>query len=170
MNRRLYYMLPDIPSARAILDELLLKRISESHLHFIARDGTLPQDMPDGNPFHKTDLIHAMQMGMMVGGLVGLITGGLITAFPPEGLDLGAMTVLACGLGGALFGTWASGMNGAANPNSRLAPFMERIAQGQVLLIVDLPARRVAEIEELLESRHPEIKFGGQDAHVPAFP
>jgi hypothetical protein len=170
MKRRLYFVLPDIPSARAILDELLLKRVNIRCMHFIARDGSLPSDMPDGNLFHKTDLVHATQLGMMAGGLLGLIVGGLIAFFPPGGLDPGAMTVLACGLGGALFGTWASGMNGAANPNTRLEPFRERIEQGQVLLIADIPAMRVREIEDLIESRHPEIKFGGQDAHVPAFP
>lgn len=34
MRRRLYFMLPNVPSARALLDELLLARIEEGHMHF----------------------------------------------------------------------------------------------------------------------------------------
>jgi hypothetical protein len=170
MRRRLYFMLPDIPSARALLDELLLKRIEERHMHFMAREGSLPSDMPDANFLHKTDLVHGAQMGLMVGGGAGLIAGVLLVMFPPEGLTLQTFAILVAGLGGAVFGAWASGMNAAAVPNSRLSQFAERIQQGQVLLIIDLPLSRVKEIEDLIEERHPEITFGGQDAHVPAFP
>jgi hypothetical protein len=170
MRRRLYFMLPDIPSARALLDELLLKRIEERHMHFMAREGSLPSDMPDANFLHKTDLVHGAQMGLMVGGGAGLIAGVLLVMFPPEGLTLQTFAILVAGLGGALFGAWASGMNAAAVPNSRLSQFAERIQSGQVLLIIDLPLSRVKEIEDLIEERHPEITFGGQDAHIPAFP
>jgi len=170
MRRRLYYLLPDVSSARALLDELLLKRIEERHMHFLARDGTLPADMPDANFLQKTDLVHGAQMGMMIGGAAGLLAGALLVLFPPEGLTLQTLAVLVAGLGGALFGAWASGMNGAAVPNTRLLPFMEAIGRGQVLLIIDLPLARVREIEELIQARHPDYSFGGQDAHVPAFP
>jgi hypothetical protein len=170
MRRRIYFMLPDIPSARALLDELLLKRIEERHMHFMAREGTLPPDMPDANFLHKTDLVHGAQMGLMVGGGAGLIAGILLVMFPPEGLTLQTFAILVAGLGGAVFGAWASGMNAAAVPNSRLAQFAERIQAGQVLLIIDLPLSRVKEIEDLIAERHPEISFGGQDAHIPAFP
>ncbi|MES2151777.1 MAG: DUF1269 domain-containing protein [Pseudomonadota bacterium] len=170
MRRRLYYMLPDIPHARALLDELLLKRIEERYMHFMARDDTLPADMPDASFLQKTDLVHGAQMGMMVGGGAGLIAGVLLVMFPPEGLSLQTMAILVAGLGGAVFGAWASGMNAAAVPNSRLAQFTERIQNGEVLLIIDLPHSRVAEIEELIKERHPDYTFGGQDSHVPAFP
>ncbi len=170
MRRRIYFMLPDIPSARALLDELLLKRIEERHMHFMAREGTLPSDMPDANFLHKTDLVHGAQMGLMVGGGAGLIAGVLLVMFPPEGLTLQTFAILVAGLGGAVFGAWASGMNAAAVPNSRLAQFAERIQAGQVLLIIDLPLARIKEIENLIAERHPEISFGGQDAHIPAFP
>jgi hypothetical protein len=163
-------MLPDVPSARALLDELLLKRIEERHIHFMAAEGSLPADMPDANFLQKTDLVHGAQLGMMIGGGAGLIVGALLVAFPPEGLTLQTIAILIAGLGGALFGAWASGMNAAALPNSRLAQFSERIADGEVLLILDVPHSRVLEMEEMMAARHPEIAFGGQDAHVPAFP
>jgi hypothetical protein len=170
MLRRIYYMLPNIPSARAMLDELLLARVEERHMHFMAKDGTLPPDMPDANFLQKTDVVHGAQVGSVIGGASGLVVGILLVMFPPEGLTLQTIAILIAGLGGALFGAWASGMNAAAIPNSRLAPFAEGIERGGVLLILDLPVWRVQEVEDMIARRHPEIRFGGQEPSVPAFP
>lgn len=39
MRRRLYFLFPDIEVVRKVVDELLLARIEESHMHLLARDG-----------------------------------------------------------------------------------------------------------------------------------
>ncbi|HAT30482.1 MAG TPA: DUF1269 domain-containing protein [Janthinobacterium sp.] len=163
-------MLPGIASGRAMLDELLLARIEERHMHFLAREGTLPPDMPDLNALQKTDLVHGAQLGMLIGGAVGLGAGIFMVLFPPDGLTLRTVAILIAALGGAIFGAWASGMNAAAVPNSRLAKFAERVEEGQVLLIVDVAPRKVREIEEMMASRHPEISFAGAEPPMVAFP
>ena len=66
MRRRLYFMLPNVASGRAMLDELLLARIEIGHMRFMARDGTLPADMPDVNFLQKTDLVHGAQLGVVI--------------------------------------------------------------------------------------------------------
>ncbi|WP_317205010.1 DUF1269 domain-containing protein [Janthinobacterium sp.] len=170
MRRRLYFMLPSVASGRAMLDELLLARIEERHMHFLAREGTLLPDMPDLNALQKTDLIHGAQLGVIIGGVAGLGAGIFLVLFPPDGLTLRTLAILIAALGGAIFGGWASGMNAAAVPNTRLARFAERIAQGQVLLMIDVPVRRMKEIEEMIAKRHPEVSFGGEDPPMLAFP
>lgn len=170
MRRRLYFMLPDVPSARALLDELLLARIEERHMHFWAKEGTPLPDMPEANFIQKTDLVHGVESGMLTGGALGVVGGALLVQFPPEGLQLPMVAILFAGIIGALFGAWASGMVAAAIPNSRLTAFQEGIESGQVLLMVDVPFRRVREIEEMVEKRHPEFKFGGVEPHIPVFP
>lgn len=170
MRRRLYYMLPDVRSARALLDELLLARIEERHMHFWAKDGTPLPDMPEANFLQKTDLVHGAESGMLVGGAIGLIGSALLVFFPPEGISVSMFAILIAGVVGSLFGAWASGMVAAAIPNSRLASFQEGIQRGQVLLMIDVPHRKVREVEELVERLHPEIKFGGVEPHIPAFP
>lgn len=170
MKRRLYYMLPDVPSARAMLDELLLARVEERHLHFCAKDGSLPSDMPEANFLQKTDLIHGVEIGILIGGISGFIAGALLLIFPPDGIELRIVALLVATLGGAIFGSWASGMAAAAIPNSSLRPFRDGIEQGQVLLIVDVPFHRITEIESLISTRHPEISFGGMEPHLPIFP
>jgi hypothetical protein len=170
MRRRLYYMLPDVPSARVLLDVLLLARIEERHMHFYGKDGTLLPDMPEASFVQKTDLVHGLESGMVIGAGAGLLGGILLVLFPPEGLQLQVFAILATAFGGAMFGAWASGMAAAAIPNSRLKEFQPGIDNGQVLLMVDVPFTRVNEIEELVAERHPSVKFGGVEPHIPVFP
>lgn len=170
MRHRLYYMLPDVPSARSLLDALLLARIEERYMHFYAKDGTLLPDMPEASFVQKTDLIHGLESGMLIGAGAGLVGGILLVMFPPEGLHLQMIAILIAAVCGAVFGGWASGMVAAAIPNSRLKSFAAGIEKGQVLLIVDVPLRRVRQIEELVAQRHPAVKFGGEEPHIPVFP
>ena len=46
----------------------------------------------------------------------------------------------------------------------RLRRFAPEIAQGRILLLVDLPMRRVAEIEQRLRVMHPEARLENVDA------
>ena len=170
MRRRLYYVLPDIPSARSMLDELLLARIEERHIRFLAREGSLPDDMPGCSFMLKTDLVHGAQLGILIGGIVGFVAGIVLVLMPPAGLTMQTATILLMALGGALFGAWASGMNGCAIPNKRLEQFTDRVQQGQVLMIVDVPVRRVREIEAMIAERHPDFNFGGEEPPAVAFP
>jgi hypothetical protein len=39
-------MLRDIDTARRVLHEMLLARTEKSHIHLLARRGTLPPDLP----------------------------------------------------------------------------------------------------------------------------
>jgi hypothetical protein len=163
-------MLPDVSSGRVLLDTLLLARVGEGQMHFYAKDGALPPDMPEASFVQKTDLMHGMESGMVIGAGAGLLGGILLVMFPPEGLQLQTFAILLTALGGAAFGAWASGMAAAAIPNSRLKAFEAGIENGQVLLMVDLPPGRVDQIEELIAHQHPSVRFGGIEPHIPAFP
>jgi hypothetical protein len=169
-HRKLYVMLPDVSSARAMLDELLLMRIQEKNMRFWARDDLLPADMPAANFWQKTDLVHGAQLGALVGSAIGLLAGILLVLFPPQGLALQTAVILVTALGGALFGGWVAGMVAAAIPNSRLKEFQQGIDNGQVLLILNVPYSKVELIEELFAKHHPEARFGGRDPHTPVFP
>lgn len=170
MRRRLYFMLPDVPSARALLDVLLLARIGERQMHFYAKEGVLLPDMPEAGFVQKSDLVHGLESGMVIGAGAGLLGGILLVLFPPAGLQLQMIAILATAIGGGMFGAWASGMAAAAIPNSRLKAFQPGIDSGQVLLMLDVPLSRVVEVEELIASRHPSGRFGGVEPHIPAFP
>jgi hypothetical protein len=65
---------------------------------------------------------------------------------------------------GALLGAWASSLAGTAVPNSQLARFHPDIERGKVLMMVDVPLRRIEEITALVVRRHPEAVVGGFEA------
>jgi hypothetical protein len=170
MRRRLYFVLPDVQSARAMLDECLLARIECKHIHFLSKRDSLPDDLPAANVLQKTDIVHGAQLGIGIGGIVGAVAGALLVYFPPEGLTLKFITILAIAIGGALFGAWASSMVASSVPNSRLKAFEHDMEQGKVLMMVDVPMRRVQEICDLIARRHPEALSGGFEPTIPAFP
>ena len=170
MRRRLHFMLPDVDSARKMMDEMLLARIEERRVHFLARRGTLPSDLPEATVLQKTDVVHGAQLGIAIGGVAGTLGGLLVVLFPPDGVSLQLVTVLIAALVGALFGAWVSSMAASAVPNSKLTAFHPDIEQGKVLMMVDVPMRRVQEISELVARRHPEAVSGGFEPTIPAFP
>jgi len=167
--RRLYFVLPDVQSARQMLDEMLLARIEERHMHFLARRGLLPPDLPEASALQKTDTIHGAWTGIVVGGACGMLAGVLLFLYPP-GIELELVTVLLGSIVGALFGAWVSSMVGMAVPNSRLKRFSEDIERGRILMMIDVPASQVPDVTARVIARHPEIEAKGWEPEIPAFP
>jgi len=170
MQRRLYFLLPDVESATRTADDLLLARIDDRHMRFLAPRGTNLGKLHEASYLEKTDLLHGAGIGLAVGGLGGLLLGVVIVAYPPEGTNPQLVAVLLTALIGAVLGAWMASMAAAAVPNSRLKQFQEQIGQGKILLMVDVPYSRVEQIRELVMGRHPEAVSGGQETRFPAFP
>ena len=168
--RRLYFMLPDIDTTRKVVDELLLQRIESSHIHVIAREGTALEDLPEASLLQKSDFIPAVERGLAVGGVTGVLAGIAAVTFPPAGLVLGGGAILATSLAGAGIGAWVSGMIGVDVPNSQIEKFEQGIQAGEVLMMVDVPKDKVTEIEAMVHSHHPQAEMGGTEPHIPAFP
>jgi hypothetical protein len=170
MRRRLYFLLPDVAAARHTVDDLLLARVEDRHMHVLARRGTDLGELHEASPLQKTDLVHGAEIGLVIGGLGGFLLGVFVVLTPPEGLTLELAVVLATTLGGALLGAWIASLVGAAVPNSRLKRFDADIEAGRVLLMVDVRRSRIEEIRELVHRRHPEASGGAMEPTLPAFP
>ena len=99
------------------------------------------------------------------------IAAGLVAAllFPLVGDEPEWGFAALVGVLGGVVGAWSASMVGISIPSPRLQRFEGAIAQGQILLMVDLPALRVREIEELLQTAHPEARFEGEEGQIPAF-
>ena len=171
MRIRIYWLLPDLASARRTMDDLLLARVSESHIHFVAREGIDMSGLHEANVLQTSDVIRAAQAGLVIGGAVGAVLGVVAAVFFPivgDSPQWGMAAALA--ILGAGFGAWASSMIGVSTPSSRLKRFEPSIEQGQILLMVDVPRSRVDEIETRLRALHPEAHLEGLEPNIPAFP
>jgi hypothetical protein len=170
MRRRLYFIMPDLASARRAMDDLLLARIEERHIHFLAKRGTPMDGLHEANHLQKSDLVHGAQVGLALGALLGFVLGAVLVMTMVTEDRWQIATVLGSGVIGALFGAWVASMVGVAVPNSRLRQFAKAIEEGKLLLMADVPQHRVEEIRSLLNAQHPEAEDRGIDPHIPAFP
>lgn len=170
MRRRLFFLLPDVASATRTADDLLLARVEDRHMQFLARRGTDLGALHEAGYLLKTDLVQGAAIGFLLGAFGGAMLGALIVNYPPEGTSPSPVALLIAAVVGAVLGTWMGSMAAAALPNSRLKRFREDIAKGKVLLVLDVPFDRVEEIREVVAARHPEAVSGGMDARYPAFP
>jgi membrane protein implicated in regulation of membrane protease activity len=170
MRRRLYFLLPDVESAKRTADDLLLARIEDRHMRFLARRGTDLGELHEASYLQKTDLAHGAGLGLAFGGLAGLVLGAIIVVYPPEGTQPQLVAMLIAAIVGAVLGAWMASMAAAAVPNSRLQQFQQDIERGKVLLMVDVPYGRVEQTRALVLARHPEALPRGQESRFPAFP
>jgi hypothetical protein len=171
MKRRIYWLLPDSASARRAMHGLVQARVDAAHIHFAAAEGMDMRGLHAANALQTSDVVHAAESGLVIGGGVGTVVGlaaALLFPVVGEAPEWGTAALLAV-LGG-LIGAWSASMIGISIPSPRLARFEGAIGRGQILLMVDLPPSRVQAIEALLRTAHPEARFEGEERLVPALP
>ena len=170
MRRRLYFILPDVDSAQTIEKELLLAKIDDPHIHYLAKDGVNLGRLHVANLLQRSDVLHGIGIGMIAGGITGALAGAALTFYPELGQSVGNAGILVLAVVFAMMGSWVSGMIAVSIPNSRLKRFQPAIDRGEILLMVDVPVRRVHEIRELIMAHHPEVQAKGLESQIPAFP
>lgn len=168
--RRIYFLVPDIAVTKRIVDELLLARIEERHIHVIAKRGTELEDLPEANLLQKSDFIPAVERGLAVGGSAGALAGLVAVALPPASTVLAGGVLLASALVGAGVGAWAGSLIGASTGSSRIKQFEAAIEAGQLLVLADVPKSRVEDIEARIKKHLPQVEIEGTEPIIPAFP
>jgi hypothetical protein len=170
VRRRIYWLLPDLESARATTDDLLRSRIELRDVHFVGRDDCDMSGLRAANVLQTSDVIHSAEAGLVMGAAVGGILGAIAAvsyAGVGEGPQWSLIPVLV--VAGALFDAWTLSMIGISSPNRRLRRFAAEIQQGRILLMVDAPRGRVEEIERRLQALHPEARLQGAEPGMPSF-
>lgn len=168
--RRLYFLMPDINVTHELVKELLLSHVEERYIHVIAKEGTPMEDLPEASLLQKSDFVPAIEKGLTIGAITGVVCGLVAMAFPPAGLVIGGGAVFAIGAAGAGVGGLMSSMVGIGLPSSRLEKFEEAINQGEFLVLIDVPRTRVDEIEAMVKKHHPEADIEGTEPMMPPFP
>ena len=110
MRLRMYVTLPDLASARQLANDLLLARIEDKHMHFLARRGTDLGELHEASYLQKSDAVHGATTGLVIGGVVGVLVGVLLVYFPPGGASIQLVAVLIAAIVGAALGVWIASM------------------------------------------------------------
>jgi len=162
--------MPDLASARRAMDDLVRARVDVARIHFAGPEGMDMAGLHAANVWQTSDVVHAAKTGWAVGSACGIVVGLMAALmFPVFGDDPEWEVAVLVAVVGGVVGTWSASMIGISIPSPRLQRFEGAIAQGQILLMVDLPRSRVRDIEALLQSAHPEARFEGEEPRIPAF-
>lgn len=168
--KRIYFIVPSADVARTIVNELLVARVDEKHMHILAKRGTDMHELPEASMLQKSDFVPAVQRGLALGGVMGTLAGLVGIAVAPGAAVIAGGVILGSSLAGAGVGAWLSGMVGLSVGNTRHKQFEEAIENGALLMMIDVPIARVEEITDLVKKHHPEAEPEGTEPIIPAFP
>ncbi|WP_321940294.1 DUF1269 domain-containing protein [Paraburkholderia sp. J8-2] len=168
--RRVYFLLPTPQRARRIVGELLMQRIEWRHMHVIANENVSIDGLPQASLAQRSDLLVSLARGTAVGCATGLLVALIAFVVPPEDLRIASGTVVILALSGTGFGAWVAAMIGVDMPNSRLKRFEAGILRGELLIMIDVPKERVAEIEHVITLHNAQAHVEEGDPGMPAIP
>ncbi len=168
--RRLYFLVPDVELAHAIVDALLLDRIEERSIHIVAREGTPLGNLPEAGLAQKSDLIPAIERGIGLGGATGTLAGLIAIAVPGGAVISAGAMVAALALAGGTLGAWLSAMIGISVDSPRLEPYADAIERGALLMMVDVPKARCDTVAQRIATLFPQVSPKGTEPEIPAFP
>jgi hypothetical protein len=165
MLRRLFFLFPDEEQAQRVADQLIDINISKRRIHAIA-PGKKLRKLPGATKRQQNDTAFRAQSILWnfnlllftlatIVFLVTLVTGNLF-------LIIAALAIM-------LVTFFAGEQFVVRVPDVHLTEFTDALAHGEILLMVDVPASRVAEIENFVHRRHPEAVVGGVGWSMDAF-
>ena len=163
--RTIYFMVPDKKTTQKIVAEIRAQDIGEQNIHVLAKRGTSLKNLPEASFMQKTDFIPAIERGLILGGMVGLVAGVFTQLFS----DITVSPILFMGLfiAGAGIGFLAGGLIGLSAGNSRLKQFETAIGKGEFLVLLDIPKEQIDKISKAITQHHPSVDFKGTEPVMP---
>ncbi len=165
MLRRLFFLFPDEPHAQRVVDQLVSLNIPIRRFHAIGQNielKTLPQAtqrQKNDTAFRIEKFLWSANLAVFALALVALVTALVAGEFNWVMISLLVMAV-----------TFIAGEQFAVRvPDVHLTEFTDALSRGEILLMIDVPSKRVAEIENFIHRKYPEAFGGGVSWSVDAF-
>jgi hypothetical protein len=158
MLRRLFFVVPEEQDAENLVAESEAAGVAPDHIHSLARPGRRLGSLLPVTARQRRDTVWRIEQTYWIVLLVvfAIALAALVGAWH-AGSAWGATTaviIMALSVAGGIVFVWRL-------PDVHLDEFRGALAHGEILVMLDVPARRVAEIEQLVERRHPEAVVGG---------
>lgn len=166
MDRRLYFLIPDRRHALAVVDELVEHGIDREHMHTLGDKRTRLDGLPIASLRQRNDAAQRVEKVCWNANLVcfALALIALIILPVLYGLSWWLLVPMA-----VMATNFMIGLHFTNIPNTHLGEFRDALAHGEILLIVDVPESRVAEVEQDIHHHHPEATVGGVGWGTQAF-
>lgn len=165
MLRRLFFLLPDTEHAQRVVDDLTGIGVHTRYIHAIA-EGVDLKSLPEATERQKRDTSFRLEWFVWNANLFLFLVA--LIAFISS-LMSGQLLWLA-GSSLIMLATFIAGEQFVVRvPDVHLTEFTDALSHGEVLLMIDMPGRRVAEIEDFVHHRHPVACVGGVGWAMGAF-
>lgn len=165
MLRRLFFLFPDEAHAQRVVDELINNDIPKHRIHAIAR-GIELNTLPEATERQKRDTAFRLEKILWNANLsIFALAFVLLFAALVAGEFLWAAAAVAVMLASFIAGEWFV----VYLPDVHLSEFTDALSHGEILLMIDVPKKRVDEIERFVHHHHPEAFVGGVSWSVDAF-
>jgi hypothetical protein len=159
MKLKLEFLLPDIKSANQSCEKLLIARVEEKNIHFIARQDINLGKLQAATALEKTNMIHEGERGMLIGAGLGFLTGLYILYFPPWITKSPLwytdthwyIVLLVTMLAGAFCVALGAALLGVNLFNSDLKRYKNRIDKGEILMIVTVPFYKANKVRKIMK-------------------
>lgn len=150
--RRLYFLFPTEAEALAAVHTLNAVNIPKRFMHAHAREGLSLDSLPPASAYQHNDvrshLARIFWNGDLLVFVLALVGLGLALALGSVVWALVALVLM--------ISTFSAGAFYAMRiPELSLAEFRAALAHGEILLMVDVPKKRLHEIETLVHHKHP---------------
>jgi len=163
--RRIFFVIPDVPHASRIVDELQAAGVDRDQMHAWSKSGAELTGLPVATQEQGQDRVWALDKLLWNADLIlfALATIGLLVAavYGSVGWAIAALAVM---LGSYISGRWFA----IKIPHTHLTDLRVPLAHGEIVLMVDVPRNRVREVEQLVSRHHPEAEVGGVGWTSPA--
>ena len=165
MQMKLNFLLPDIKTANKASEALLLARIDDKEVSFLAKPGTPLGKLKEANALEATNTFHEGLKGILMGAGIGLLGGLYVLYFPKWFTDSPTWftnaspvaILIITALMGAAAAAFGASLLGINILNTDLKQFKKRIDDGAVLMIVTVPFKRANEVRRIVKNLH--LKF-----------
>jgi hypothetical protein len=158
MDRRLYFLIPDRQHALAVVDDLIEHGIDREHMHALGDKRTRLDGLPTASLRQRNDTAQRLEKICWNANLASFALAliALIVLSVLYGLNWWLLVPVAI-----MVTNFMVGLHFTNVPNTHLGEFRDALAHGEILLIVDVPESRVAEVEKDIHHHHPEAAVGG---------
>ncbi len=158
MKLKLTFLLPNLHAANQACERLLLARVSDNDMHFLAQPGVALGKLQAATMLEKSNMVHEGQRGILMGAGVGLVAG-LYVLIVPAWITVSPLwytnttwyvVLFVTILAGALALALGAGLLGENIFNSDLKHYKNSIDKGGILMIVSVPFYRAGYIKKMM--------------------
>ena len=161
MKPKLKFLLPDIKTANQAAESLLLARVDNKNISFLAKPGTDLGQLQAANTLESSNMVNDGQRGILFGAAFGLLVGLYMHYFQPwitDAMGVHWMTIVVITtILGAVASATGAALFGVNLFNTDLNKYKDKIDGGAILMIVTAPFQRTNEIRKIVSKLH--LKF-----------